>query len=53
MTITKIEKNGIICAVVSGDDIVITDTQSALDVLMTAKYDVGTKKHHYQQETGR
>lgn len=43
MTMTKIEKNGIICAVVSGDDIVITDTQSALDVLMTAKYDVGTK----------
>lgn len=43
MTMTKIEKNGIICAVVSGDDIVITDTQSALYVLMTAKYDVGTK----------
>ena len=43
MTITKIEKNGIICAIISGDDTVITDAQSALDVLMTAKYDIGTK----------
>ena len=43
MTITKIEKNGIICAIISGDDTVITDAQSALDVLMTAKYDAGTK----------
>ena len=43
MTITKIEKNGIICAIVNSDDIVIADAQSALDVLMTAKYDAGTK----------
>ena len=43
MTITKIEKNGIIGAIISGDDTVITDAQSALDVLMTAKYDIGTK----------
>ena len=43
MTITQIEKNGITCAIVNSDDIVITDSQSALDVLMTAKYDVGTK----------
>ena len=43
MTITKIEKNGIICAIVNSDDIVIADAQSALDVLMTAKCDAGTK----------
>ena len=43
MTITKIEKNGIVCAIVNSDEPVITDTQSALDVLMTAKYDAGTK----------
>ena len=36
MTITKIEKNGIICAIVNSDELVITDAQSALDVLMTA-----------------
>ena len=43
MNMTKIEKNGIVCAVVNSDDPVITDVQSALDVLMTAKYDIGTK----------
>ena len=43
MNMTKIEKNGIVCAVVNSDGPVITDVQSALDVLMTAKYDIGTK----------
>ena len=43
MTFTIIEMNGIICAVVNSDEPVITDAQSALDVLMTAKYDAGTK----------
>lgn len=43
MELTKIEKNGVICAVVKSDTVVITDAQSALDVLMTAKYDVGTQ----------
>lgn len=43
MELSKIEKNGIVCAVVNSEDLVITDTQSALDVLMSAKYDVGTK----------
>ena len=43
MNMTKIEKNGIVCAIVNSDDPVITDVQSALDVLMTAKYDIGTK----------
>lgn len=43
MEFKKIEKNGIICAIVVADEPVITDAQSALDVLMSAKYDVGTK----------
>ena len=43
MNIEKIEKNGILCAVVRSDEIVITDSQSALDLLMTVKYDAGTK----------
>lgn len=43
MQLTKVEKNGIACAVVNSNEIVITDTQSALDVLMSAKYDIGTK----------
>ena len=43
MTITKAEKNGVICAIVRNDEKVFTDVQSALDVLMIAKYEVGTK----------
>lgn len=43
MEFKKIEKNGTICAVVIADEPVITDAQSALDVLMSAKYDAGTK----------
>ena len=43
MTIEKVEQNGIPCAVVSGSESVITTPQSALDLLMTAKYEVGTK----------
>ncbi len=43
MSIEKIEKNGIICAVVHSDEIVITDLQSALDLLMTVKHDAGTE----------
>lgn len=43
MTIKTVEKNGILCAVVSGDEILISDAQSALDVLLSAKYEAGTK----------
>lgn len=43
MNFKKIEKNNIICAVVKSENVVITDAQSALDLLMSAKYDVGTK----------
>ena len=43
MNLSVIVKNGIKCALVNSDSLVITDTQSALDVLMAAKYDAGTK----------
>ncbi len=43
MNIERIENNGTICAVVRSDEIVITDAQSALDLLITAKYELGTK----------
>lgn len=43
MNIEKVEKNDTICAAVRSDEVVITDLQSALDLLMTAKYEVGTK----------
>ncbi len=43
MKVTKIEKNGIICALIDSDDLVITDSQSALDLLMTVIYDFGTE----------
>ena len=41
--IQKIERNGAACAVVRDDDTVLSDAQSALDMLMTAKYEAGTK----------
>lgn len=43
MTIRTTTKNGIVCAIVESDNIVITDAQSALDILMSAKYEAGTK----------
>ena len=43
MTFEKVVRNDIVCAVVHSDDKVITDTSSALDLLMSAKYEVGTK----------
>ena len=43
MTIQAIEKNNIMCAVINSEEKIFTDAQSALDVLMTAKYDAGTK----------
>ena len=39
MNIEYLKDNGIEIAVVSGDDMVITDTQSALDLAMTVKYE--------------
>ena len=43
MKIEKTVKSGTTCAVVHSDEIVITDTQAALDLLMTATYNFGTK----------
>lgn len=43
MKIHQITKNNIVCAVVESDGFVITDTQSALDTLMAAKYVTGSK----------
>ena len=43
MKLEKIERNGHLVALVQGDGPVIVDTQSALDLLMTAKYELGTK----------
>lgn len=41
MEIIRTEKNNAVCAVIKSGSIVITDTQSALDMLMTAKYETG------------
>ncbi|MFR2534436.1 MAG: DUF4180 domain-containing protein [Clostridia bacterium] len=43
MTIHLITKNNIVCAVIESDTRIITDAKSALDILMTAKYEAGTK----------
>lgn len=43
MKLTIIGKNGISCALVESDVVVISDAQSALDLLMSAKYEKGTK----------
>lgn len=43
MKLTKVEKNGFTCAIVQSSEKVITDVQSSLDLLMTAKYEAGTK----------
>lgn len=43
MKLTKAEKNGVTCALVSGSGKVITDVQTAIDLLMSAQYGLGTK----------
>lgn len=42
MEITTIEKNHTLCAVIHGQGAIIQDSQSALNVLMQAKYEAGT-----------
>lgn len=42
MNIETVKKNNVVCAVVQSDEIVITDSQSALDVLMTSIYEAET-----------
>ena len=41
--IERTEKNGIPCALVESGEVVIRDAQSAFDLLMSAKYEAGTK----------
>lgn len=43
MNLTGIEENGMLCVLVESDEPVITDAQSAIDLLMSAQYDVGSK----------
>ena len=43
MTIERIVSGDVTVAVVTAREKVITDTQSALDLIMTVKYDAGTK----------
>lgn len=43
MNIRKIEQGSNCCAVIEGDGVIIKDAQSALDVLMSAQYEAGTK----------
>lgn len=43
MNINKIVKNNTVCAVIYNDKKVIVDAQSALDLLMTVKYEAETK----------
>ena len=44
MSITGINENGIQLAVVSGEEKIITDVQSALDLAMTARYETGADR---------
>lgn len=43
MNFRKTEKNGVLCAAAESDSVIITDVQSAIDLLMSASYDAGTK----------
>lgn len=43
MQIKRIENKGAICALIENEEKVIVDTQSALDLLMSANYEAGTK----------
>lgn len=43
MNLQKIEQGGTRCAIVRSEQPVITDAQSALDLLMTARYELDTK----------
>lgn len=44
MIIEKIEKDNKTLALVTGNEKIITDVQSALDIAMSAKYDINTNK---------
>lgn len=44
MTIEKWTQNGKSVAVMTSEEKIMTDVQSALDLIMTAKYEVGTSR---------
>ena len=44
MNIEHLNENGIDLAVISSDQPVITDVQSALDLIMTVKYETGAER---------
>lgn len=44
MNIEHLKDNGVDIAVISGDEVVITDTQSALDLAMSVKYETGAER---------
>lgn len=44
MNIEHLKENGIDIAVVSGDEIIISGTQSALDLAMSVKYTAGAER---------
>ena len=44
MNITKIEKNNTPVAVVHSDELILIDTQSALDLMMTVQYETGCSR---------
>ena len=44
MNIEHLRENGIDIAVVSGDETVVVDVQSALDLAMTVKYETGAER---------
>lgn len=51
MNMEKVSRNGRTVAVISGPEKVITDVQSALDLIMTAKYEAGTNLLAVDKET--
>ncbi len=53
MNIEYLKDNGIDIAVVSGDEAVIVDTQSALDLAMAVKYDRGAERIVIDKEVDR
>lgn len=44
MNIEYVNENGVNIAVVSGEEVVLADVQSALDLAMTIKYDMGAAR---------
>jgi len=44
MSISKIEQNGIEIAIVTSNEVLIADVQSALDLMATVSYEVGCNR---------